>query len=89
MKMAENPLIGLVMNNFSFSHSVFKRLELQTHKNQGLFGKGLRSRAVVDCSRLQNCLLSSEGKIDIDLYDYQTSLSMYQHSNIFEYFRLI
>ena len=30
-----------VMNNFSFSHIVFKRLALQTRKNQGLFGKGL------------------------------------------------
>ena len=29
------------MSNFSFSHSVFKRLELQTRKNQELFGKGL------------------------------------------------
>ena len=27
-------------SNFSFSHSVFKRLVLQTRKNQGLFGKG-------------------------------------------------
>ena len=32
----------LVTSNFSFSHIVFKRLELQTRKNQGLFGKGLR-----------------------------------------------
>ena len=32
----------LIMSNFSFSHSVFKRLVLQTHKNQGLFGKGLK-----------------------------------------------
>ena len=31
----------LVMSNFSFSHSVFKRLVLQTRKNQGLFGKGI------------------------------------------------
>ena len=31
----------LVMSNFSFSHSVFKRTVLQTRKNQGLFGKGL------------------------------------------------
>ena len=31
----------LVTSNFSFSYSVFKRLVLQTHKNQGLFGKGL------------------------------------------------
>ena len=51
MKMAENYLNGqktlwekeklLVTSNFSFSHGVFKRLELQTRKNQGLFGKGL------------------------------------------------
>ena len=31
----------LVTSNFSFSLSVFRRLVLQTHKNQGLFGKGL------------------------------------------------
>ena len=30
----------LVMSNFSFSHSVFKSHIQQTHKNQGLFGKG-------------------------------------------------
>ena len=29
----------LVTSNFSFSHSVFTRLVLQTRKNQGLFGK--------------------------------------------------
>ena len=50
--MVENSLKGqktlsekeklLVMSNFSFSHIVFKRLVLQTHKNNGLFGKGLR-----------------------------------------------
>ena len=28
------------MSNFSFSYSNFKRLVLQTRKNQGLFGKG-------------------------------------------------
>ena len=28
-------------SNFSFSHSVFKRLVLQSRKNQSLFGKGL------------------------------------------------
>ena len=28
---------------FLFTHSVFKRLILQTCKNQGLFGKGLKS----------------------------------------------
>ena len=31
----------LVTSNFSFSHSVFKILVLQTRKNQGLFGKAL------------------------------------------------
>ena len=31
----------LITSNFSFSHSVFKRLILQTHKTQSLFGKGL------------------------------------------------
>ena len=30
------------MSNISFSHGVFKRLILQTRKNQGLFGKGLK-----------------------------------------------
>ena len=34
----------LIMSNFSFSRSVFKRLVLQTHKNKGLFRKGLISR---------------------------------------------
>ena len=33
--------LNFLTSNFSFSHSVFKRLVLQTHKNQGLFGKGL------------------------------------------------
>ena len=31
----------LVTSNFSFNPSVFRRLLLQTHENQGLFGKGL------------------------------------------------
>ena len=35
------------MSNFSFSHIVFKRLLLQTHKNHGLFGKGLQSLKTV------------------------------------------
>ena len=32
----------LVTSNFSFAHSVFKRLVMQTHKNQGLCGKALK-----------------------------------------------
>ena len=31
---------GEITSNFSFSQSVFKRLVLQTQKNQGLFRKG-------------------------------------------------
>ena len=33
----------LVTSNFTFTHRVFKRPVLQTHKNQGLFGKGLNN----------------------------------------------
>ena len=40
----------LVTNNFSFFHSVFKRLILQTRKNQGLFGKGLINLVLASCS---------------------------------------
>ena len=59
--MAESSLEGLktlwekekllVTSNFSFSHSVFKRLVLQTRKNQGLFGKGLNSILFSDESK--------------------------------------
>ena len=34
----------LVTSNIYFSHSVFKRCLMQTRKNQGLFGKELKSR---------------------------------------------
>ena len=37
-KMVEISLKGVIS---PFSHCVFKRLELQTRKNKGLFGKGL------------------------------------------------
>ena len=50
----------LVMSNFTFSHSVFKRLVLETHKNKGLFGKGL------------NCTRSSPNKITSILYSDNT-----------------
>ena len=33
----------LITSNFSFSHSVFYRPLPQTHKNKGLFGKGLNN----------------------------------------------
>ena len=42
----------LVASNFSFSHSVFKTLVLQTGKNQGLFGKGLSQTRLCICLKL-------------------------------------
>ena len=41
--MAEKEKL-LFTSNFSFSHSVLKRLLLQTRKNKSLFGKGLNSK---------------------------------------------
>ena len=46
MKMAESFPKGdkeklLIMSNFVFFHGAFKRPVQQTHKNKGLFGKGL------------------------------------------------
>ena len=46
----------LVMSNFSFSHSVFKRLVLQTCKNQGLFGKGLNENIYIPLFNLAQVL---------------------------------
>ena len=43
----------LVKSNFSFALSVFKRLALQTRKNQSLFGKGLKpSGSLSTCSKM-------------------------------------
>ena len=51
----------LIMSNFSFSDSVFKRLVRQTRKNQGLFGKGLsgersRSPDTIPHGQRQQCI---------------------------------
>ena len=56
IKMAESTSDGwktlrekeklLVVSNFCFSHGVFKRLILQTREDPGLFGKGLRKKAL-------------------------------------------
>ena len=48
----------LIMSNFSFSYSVFKRLVLQTRKHQGLFGKGLNltTQSQVITSKMKNAL---------------------------------
>ena len=34
----------LITSNFSFSHSVYKRLVLQTCKSKGLYGNGLKTQ---------------------------------------------
>ena len=64
MKMAESTLEKqktprgkeklLIMSNFAFSHSVFNRLVWQTHKNQGLFGKGLKAAAMLFSFPMKN-----------------------------------
>ena len=40
------------MSNFSFSHSVFKRLVLQIQKKQGLFGTGLKVSLSFDMQKI-------------------------------------
>ena len=50
----------LVTSNFSFSHSVFKRLVVQTPKYQGLFGKWLKcSKDGISENRLETDPMSS------------------------------
>ena len=44
----------LITSNFSFSQCVFKRLVLQTRKNQGLFGKGLINNSTVSIRETGN-----------------------------------
>ena len=58
----------LVTSNFSFSHSVFKRLVLQTSENQGLCGKGLTQFQHFDGEPLSDksvftCLQSFENTV--------------------------
>ena len=40
-KRVENTVVKVGIAHFCFSHCAFKRLVMQTHKNQDLFGKGL------------------------------------------------
>ena len=48
--------IASFTSNFFFSHGVFKRLVLQTHKIQGLFGKRLINIAFHFINLKQACL---------------------------------
>ena len=54
----------LVTRNFSFPHSVFKRLVLQTRKNQGLFGKGLKNHDYKTLLNFEKPLIT--GCVDYD-----------------------
>ena len=57
-KMVENT-VGKVTSNFSLFHGVFKRLVLQTSKNQGLFGKGIKAIAL-NVLKTRDCLVEVE-----------------------------
>ena len=55
----------LYTSNFSFSHSVFKRLVLQKCKNQGLLGKRvetLPNNRILDLSKLK---IFAGGKLNV------------------------
>ena len=45
----------LIISNFSFSHRVFKRLVLQTGKNQSLFREGLVLASLQAIPGFYNC----------------------------------
>ena len=66
----------LVTSNFSFSHSVFKRLVMQTCENQGLFGKGLSVRNISqDLGQTITCNLTC-----ITICHNVVSLCIYENS---------
>ena len=53
-----------MMSNFSFSHSVFKILALETLRNQGLFGKGLSQKRSIIPKKKNAFLIVSLDSID-------------------------
>ena len=62
----------LVTSNFSFSHSVVRRLVLQTRKNQGLFGKEFKIVKRVGLIYINDIVNDIES--DINLFADDTSL---------------
>ena len=52
----------LVTSNFSYSHSVFKRLVLKTSKNRGLFVKGLKQLQMTVSLWFKWCRFSLRGR---------------------------
>ena len=62
----------LVTSNFSFPRIVFKRLVMQTCKNQGLFGKGLTFRHAMKMIFQLQCLFLLLDGTDFHSTFYQT-----------------
>ena len=67
----------LVTSNFSFSHSVFKKLVPQTRQNQGLFGRGLKDMANVKVFFDKQMDKRTYQKLNV----YAPDLSMGGHKN--------
>ena len=67
----------LVTSDFSFSHSVFNRLELQTRKNQGLFGKGLSSNTFFLDDLRSSSSLGAHKQVLVSLWSVCQSISQY------------
>ena len=72
----------LLISNFSFSHSVFKSLLLQTGKNQGFFGKGLNIFIPIFHNRLSDIYVSGSKILITDLHclftDILKKISVFQ-----------
>ena len=69
----------LVMSNFSFFPRVFKRLVLQTRKNQGLFGKGLTAKVISWRSETHMCFLAFLTPVLTDSFIFQSYRLLFSH----------
>ena len=58
----------LIMRNFSFYHSVSKRLVLQTHKDRDIFGKRLKKKNMEESEPLILTINSSTNKPLLYMY---------------------
>ena len=65
----------LMTSNFSFFHSVFKRLVLQTRKNKGLFGKGwkLKQTTILMWFKWSNLSFILQKKFIVNIHKFLTS----------------
>ena len=68
----------LATSNFSISNSVFKRLVLQTRKNQGFFGKGLKiEKSFGPCQPVWT-VLAKMGRYCVQIHKASSSQSAVQ-----------